>query len=615
MAKIKVSEIRAKFPMYEDLSDDQLLLKVRDKFYPDMSTRDFTARIDYDTDRAKYSPAGDSFWGNLRPAAGAGMASIGRAVGLGGVMERFGLPGTKEEAEQLDQPLNEAAGGTTGRVLGSAAVLAPTAFIPGANTYAGAAGIGGLTGLLTTEGGASDRLKGAAVGTVGGLAGNLLGRGIQSGVGLVKGLIEPFRERGQEAIAGRTIARFATDPQAVLNAQSGQTITGAVPTLAEASRDTGIATLERALGTLPGFSDDLLARSQANTAARLNALDQVAGRAPVPSRVRRLSQIASGTNTAQATAAREAAAGASYSAARRAGVDEGMADALAPQIESLMQRPSMQQAQAVARRLAAEEGINLTDTGSAQGLQYMKQAIDDMIGRLRPEQRNELRLLTQTSSDLKSVLDELVPAIRQADAEFRFNSIPVNRGEIADRLINTTRAAQRDLAGNRPVQANAFANALNDEGRLINQATGRTGNSLEGIMTPTQMARINAVRDELETAANLSRAANGPGSQTAKMLASQNLMRRIAGPLGMPESWLGSAISNQVMRGPQFFMNAAEERIQQSIAQGLLNPAEGRRLLEIAMRIDTAAPSEIGLLTRALGPGLLGYAGAQAANQ
>jgi hypothetical protein len=615
VSKIKVSDIRSKFPMYGDMTDDQLLIAVRQKFYSDIPMKDFVKRIDYDTERERLNPAGESFLDNVLPAAGAGMASIGRAVGLGGVMERMGLPGTKEEAERLDAPLDAASGGTTGRVLGSAALLAPTAFIPGANTLAGAGMIGAGTGALTTEGGILERLKGGALGGIGGGAGNLIGRGLSAGAGMVKGIIEPFTQGGRDRIAGRTIERFATNPNALRAAPTGPTITGAELTTAEATKDTGLATLQRALSTMdPDSAAAFLARDQANNAARINALEQVAGRAPVQSSVKKLGRLASGTTLEAAQGARSAAGNASYGAARREGVND-MADAMAPQIESLMARPSVQSAIEGAKRLAKEEGVELTDIGSVQGLQYVKQSLDDMIGALAPKEKNKLRLLAQTSNDLKTVLDQIAPKLRQADAEFAFNSVPVNRAQVGERLAGSTSSAIRNLQGDKQLQAHAFSRALNDESQLIKQATGRKGASLDDFMTPSQMQRINAVRDELETASNLSRAANGPGSQTAKMLAAQNLTRRVAGPLGLPDSWINSALSQELMRAPGFLVKSAEERIQKSVASGLLSMAEGKRLLDIAARADTAKPSELALLAKAMSPGLLGYAGAQAGNQ
>lgn len=608
--KIKVSEIRSKFPMYGDVSDENLVLAVRKKFYDDIPLAQFVSSIDFDTDRAKYSPAGDSFFGNIPAAAGAGMSSIGRAVGLGPLLEKFGLPSTKEDAARLDAPLDAAPGGTTGRVLGAATLLAPTAMIPGAGSLMGASAIGAGTGLATTEGGIEDRLKGAAWGAGGGATGNLLGRGIGATVGAVRGLIEPFTQGGRDRIAAETLRRFSTNPRAATSAQTGPSVTGANPTFAEAARDPGLATLERALGTLdPQAAAATAARQEANNAARLDALRVLSGGSTAqPSRVGRLNRIVNSQPTREvAETARRTDAAASYGAARARGVDAPMSEALTPQIESLMARPSVQSAIAEARGLAREEGIDLADMGSAQGLQYVKQAIDDQIGRLAPKEANRARLLTQTSNDLKSVLDEIAPALRQADAEFAMNSVPVNRAAIGERLLEKTTGAIRDFAGNRRLQANRFSGALNDEEALLKNATGFNGYSnLDDILTPAQSQRVNAVRGELETVANLSNAVSGGQSQTAKMLASQNLARRVAGPLGLPDSWISSTIAQEFMRAPQFFVRTAEERIQQSISQGLLNPAEGQRLLGIAMNAQSATPSELLKLGRAV-PGLLGY--------
>ena len=49
--KIKLSSIRNTFPMYSDLSDDQLLMALRKKYYPDIPPGKFYSRIDYDTQK------------------------------------------------------------------------------------------------------------------------------------------------------------------------------------------------------------------------------------------------------------------------------------------------------------------------------------------------------------------------------------------------------------------------------------------------------------------------------------------------------------------------------------------------------------------------------------
>lgn len=117
----------------------------------------------------------------LAAGMGSGMSSGIRALGGGSLLEKFGLPGTKEDAARLDKPLNATTAGKIGAGVGLGALAAPIALVPGANTYAGAALLGGAAGGALTEGGLAERatgaMFGAAGGTAGKAAGDLLGRG------------------------------------------------------------------------------------------------------------------------------------------------------------------------------------------------------------------------------------------------------------------------------------------------------------------------------------------------------------------------------------------------------------------------------------------------------
>ncbi len=146
-------------------------------------------------DRETYSPTkGQGFLENVQQGIGRGMASVGRAVGLGST--------TKEEAAQIDAPLMKTAGGKVGNVVGNAAIAAPLAFVPGANTALGAAALGGAYGAATTEGGLADRAEGAAFGAGGGA----LGVGLGKGFGYAAGKIKDSRAAAQVANAGKDAA-------------------------------------------------------------------------------------------------------------------------------------------------------------------------------------------------------------------------------------------------------------------------------------------------------------------------------------------------------------------------------------------------------------------------
>lgn len=134
--------------------------------------------------RSEYNPTNDmSTGGRLLAGIGRGYASVGRGLGqLVGLTSQ----GEVNDAKTTDAPLLATKAGKIGNAVGTGAALAPVAFVPGANTYAGAAGLGALTGAATTEGDAKDRALGAAGGLVGGVVGQGAGNLIAAGAGAVK---------------------------------------------------------------------------------------------------------------------------------------------------------------------------------------------------------------------------------------------------------------------------------------------------------------------------------------------------------------------------------------------------------------------------------------------
>lgn len=174
---MKLSEIRQKFPQYEDVPDEQLLIGLHRKFYADMPFKDFNQKIQYDN---KINPTeGMSGVGKFVAGMGQGAARMGRAAGQG-----LGLVSDEQVAEgnRLDAPLLETGAGKAGSFTGSVATLAPLMLVPGANTYAGATAIGAATGAATTEGGLKERAQGAALGAAGGAAGKFLGDTVGAGL-------------------------------------------------------------------------------------------------------------------------------------------------------------------------------------------------------------------------------------------------------------------------------------------------------------------------------------------------------------------------------------------------------------------------------------------------
>jgi len=85
------------------------------------------------------------------------------------------------QAEQLEAPLMATGTGRAGNVTGMVASALPTMFIPGANTYTGAALVGAGTGFLqptSDQNVLASKAKDAAIGAGAGVAGQAIGQGI-----------------------------------------------------------------------------------------------------------------------------------------------------------------------------------------------------------------------------------------------------------------------------------------------------------------------------------------------------------------------------------------------------------------------------------------------------
>lgn len=525
------------------------------------------------------------------------LASMG--VGFGdlalGVKQRLGMVSQEEvdARRRVDREITQGAAGTAGNVAAKVMAVVPAAFIPGANTVLGAGAIGAAQGFLEPTASDESVLQNTLIGGAAGSGSVVAGRALKAGYQGGKALLEPFTKAGQNRIAGRTLERFAADPNLLRTASSAPTATGAAPTLSEATKDTGIASLERSLSQQdPKIASAFGQRAMDNNAARVGVLNRLAG---------------DDTTRAAAEAARKAASADAYTAGTQATytVDD--------QLAGLLNRPAVKQAMERAKTLAANQGrefafdVKVPKNPAAnpkawggqnasqsrqitgQGLQDLKMALDDMLS---DPTSGFAGKSGQAVKDLRgqiiSWMEGANPAFKDARTAYAATSKPLNAMDVGQRLLDKTTGAMRDLGGNQKLQANAFARALNDEQTLVRQATGFKGaKGLGDVLTPQQMGELNALRGELELVANLAQAANGPGSQTAKSLASQNLLRQTLGPTGMPQSWAESTLLESLLRPVQFGMKAAEPRIQTRLAEILLDPAQARGAL------DAAAPKQL----------------------
>jgi hypothetical protein len=533
-------------------------------------------------------------------AAGFGKAIVDTGRGLGqmvGAVSRADV----DEANKRDAALMDTTAGTVGNVAGNLALVLPTVTIPGAATLRGAALIGGAQGAVQPVGADNSRLQNMAVGTAAGAGGVAAGRAVLGAVQGGRALLEPFSQSGRDKIAGRVIQRFADNPAAVTAARSGTTVTGANPTLAEATSDAGMARLQDAVrSTDPSIAGRIDARLADNNAAQVAALEGLAGNDV--------------TRTA-AAAARTKATKDLYQTATNANytVDATLAD--------LLRRPAVKQAMARAEVLAKNQGrpFSFTTDGvdylsglgnngrgattqiTGQGLQDLKMAMDEM---LTDPNSGFTGKAGNTIKDLRgqilSWMESANPDFKAARTGFAAASKPINQMDVAQKILTSGASNTSDLAGNVRLMPNKLTGMLKDEAGLIKSATGRSGlgNTLADVMTPDQENLIRTLIAEVDKTGAVARAGNGPGSATAQRMASQNVLQRMIGPTGLPTSLAESALANTIVGKPLnlVYGGVAEPKIQQALAEAVLDPIKAKAFVQAAQQQGLMLPNNV--LTR-----------------
>lgn len=570
--KISVAEIRAKFPMYADMPDDQLVIGIRQKFYPDIPIGEFAKRVEY----SPIDPTdGMSGFEKFSAGVGKGMTDTVRGIGqlVGAVSQQ-----EVDDVKKRDAALNNSGAGMAGNVVGNIALALPTIAIPGAATLRGASLIGAAQGLAQPVASDESRLSNAALGGGAGAGGVALGRGVAAGYAGVKAMAEPFTHAGRQRIAGRTIQRFADDPSAVLAARpTGPSITGASPTLAEQTGDAGIARLQDATRSLdPQIAGRIDARLSDNNAARVYSLRNMTGQ---------------DGGRDFAAEMRSGTAKDLYDRAYSVPIElENLSASQRGEITKLMGMPAIQDALKVAQENGANFGMKMNGPGNIMGLHQAKLALDDKIASLSgggANQANAAAGIKAARDRLVTFMEAMSPDYREARLTYAQMSKPINAMDTASRVLQKGASVTSDLSGEVRLQPNALLRLLQDEPALIQQATGRKGlGGLADVMEPDQVNLLRAIASEVDRTGAVGRAGNGPGSATAQRMASQNILRQLAGPTGLPQSWAESAIANTVIGKPfnLLYGGVAEPRIQQALAEAVLNPTAARAALQAAQR-------------------------------
>lgn len=489
-------------------------------------------------------------------------------------------PEEVDEARRLDAPLMKTGAGVAGNITGNLAAAAPLAVLPGAAIVPGAAAYGAVLGALEPRGTgdslASNVFRGAAYSAA-----------VPAGIGAAKAgyaVAQPFMKSGRDKIVGGTIKRFAGDDAVnlVKNSQ-GELVRGSRPTLAEATQDAGIATLQRsAVSSDPLLAKAINDRMMANNEARVKALRSIGG---------------DEGELAFHASARSATAEDLYKKA----FSEAPADTkwIKGEVTKLMKRPAFIEALKDGQKIAANEGLRLGKGGkfleedSARILHYAKKSLDDKIA---DSTGNAQRALIDTRDKVVSLLEskDFSPSYREARDTYAKMSVPIDRMKVGKELERRALNNVDDAMGNPTLTPAKFANTLKSGDDVVASATGRR-QPLSAVLDTKQSEMLELLRKDLSRL-NVAQTAGKPlGSPTAQYLSSQNLMEQIAGPLGIPRSFAQNALTQTMARGADWLYKRAEPRVQQALGEALLDPAEAARIMAIIEQAQRG-----GLFSRAM---------------
>lgn len=149
----------------EGATREQVIAKIQERL-------SVTQQPQAETDPYKATARKQSIGQNLLAGVGGGMTGL-----YLGAKQRLGMasPEEIEQHKQAMEGLRSTTSGTIGDILGQVAAAVPAAFIPGANTYTGAAMIGGGLGALQPTRENESVTENAALGAAGGAAGKYVG--------------------------------------------------------------------------------------------------------------------------------------------------------------------------------------------------------------------------------------------------------------------------------------------------------------------------------------------------------------------------------------------------------------------------------------------------------
>lgn len=387
----------------------------------------------------------------------------------------------------------------------------------GIRAAGGAAAGGAAAGLVNPN----DAGTGAIVGGLMPPAISGIGAAGRYGANAARSLVQPFTEKGQNEIAQNVIRRFAQGGPTALNAS--EIVPGSVPTLAEATGNAGLATLQRGARDLR--PNAFVEREGQNTAARSALFDKLAGdQAGIDAaKISRDDAAEALYGKAFAADAMRRDLAKSAKEARAPFVGAGLSgageDLATPGLRELAQRPQFRQATEDAKRLAANKGHNIKDPlQSLEGLHYVKLALDDMMNPAAATAmgRNASAAVGDMRNKLADEIAKVSPLYGNARQTYAEMSPQITAMETLQGLKLT------DAQGN--ITLSKVQNAI----RNLEADLNKKGISGAKALSKDQLKGLYSIRDDLLRQANLG-LGKSAGSNTYQNFSTNNALNSFLG--------------------------------------------------------------------------------------
>jgi hypothetical protein len=505
--------------------------------------------------------------------AGAQFAS-GNAPSVNDLVQRLAKEsGEYEQANPASYVTGRVAGAVLpavgmSRAIGVIPSFGKNPYVSGATSGAGTGAVsgalqpieGGQTGAdLYSEMGANARtgaLIGAPVGAVAPVVGQVVDKGYRAG----KAIVEPFFESGQEKILGRFLREMSggEEAKAMRNLRNPQQlVAGSQPTAAEVAGVPSLAALERtAIATSPTAGNLMAQRQAQNAQAQANALRNIAPE----------------TRISKYTNFREQVADDLYSDALKplnlGKLDEEMTN----EIKGLISRPAIKTAMDKAKENAANRGVDIGDpSGSMRGLHETKMALDEEINNLKAileksgnkgAKSAKLDSLQNAKSNLLNFMEDVSPTYKTARVNYERLSKPIEQLESIAKLADKSISAETEK-----IYISQFSKGLKE----LKQS---------GNVSDRQIARLEAIKQDLARGKFAAEAGKGVGSDTVQKLAYTNLMN---------ETGLPISASNRLGK---FVYGDVNEELRNKLAETMISPQETLRLMRLGNRPASQADAK-----------------------